>query len=430
MTIMSTEGPSSKPGFSTVLHRPDFLRLWIGQVVSNVGTGISSLALLFFAYYLTQSPLSMAILAMVRVIPVVLFSGFIGVYVDRLDRRIVMVASDVTRTVLILLIPLSIYFPQNIPTIYWVYLLTFLYASADAWFYPARNAALPNLVEGDELVTANSLSQMTYQIIQLVIPPVGGILIAVLAPDYLPAFAINSVTFIISAISLSGIATSLKPVRDDTVKEPMLRQIRDGASIVVQNAVLSFIFVFAILLAISSGVLNALLLPYLDGFLGLTAAQIGLIMGLGSGGGIVTALYLGKKSEMKTPLNLISLGGIIAGVSVLAFSLASGFTTVLMSWIAIASVDVLLDIPLSVLMQELVADDMRGRVFALLSVAFTTFQVIGMGLGGVWAVAIDSTVIPIFVSGLGFLVVSIFAVAYQKRVHLNERLSVMLSTSS
>jgi len=423
-------GSSKGPGFSTILRRPDYLRLWTGQIVSNVGTAISSLALLFFAYYLTQSALAMAILAIVRVAPVVLLSGFIGVYVDRWDRKKIMVASDVTRTILILLIPLSIYLPQNLPTMYWVYILTFLYASADAWFYPARNAALPNLVEGEELVTANSLSQMTFQVVQLTIPPIGGVLIALLAPDYFLAFAINAMTFVISAICLRGISTDLTPLRTDDVKESMRRQISAGGKLVVGNSILSFLMVFAILLAVSSGVLNALIIPHAEGGLGLNEMEIGLMMGVGAGIGIVTALLVGKKVGMKHPLTLIAGAGVIAGAAVIGFSIADGFMTVVLSWCLIASVDVMLNIPLMTLLQELVEDEMRGRVFALLSTAFTSFQIIGMGLGGVWAESIGSTVIPLLASGIGFLAVSLLALGYLRKAKLHSKLRIMLSTSS
>ncbi|MHA3963444.1 MAG: MFS transporter, partial [Candidatus Thorarchaeota archaeon SMTZ1-45] len=171
-------------GFRSVLSHRDFSLLWSGQLVSNIGTAIASLALMFYAYDFTGSAMAMAILAIAQTLPVVAFAGPIGVYIDRWNRKTIMVGTDIVRAVAILLIPLTVYFPSFIPTIYWVYILTFIYATANAWFFPARSASIPNLVDGDELVAANSLSQMTFQVVQLVVPPVGGILVALLAPDY------------------------------------------------------------------------------------------------------------------------------------------------------------------------------------------------------------------------------------------------------
>ncbi|MCJ7817607.1 MAG: MFS transporter [Candidatus Thorarchaeota archaeon] len=416
VTVENTEEQTKAKGFSAVLGHRDYARLWSGQLVSNIGTAISSLALMFYAFSLTGSAMSMAILAMVQTIPVVIFAGFVGVYVDQWNRKKIMVASDIVRAVTILVIPLTIYFPTFLPTIYWVYILTFIYASANAWFFPARSASIPNLVEGDELVAANSLSQMTFQVVQLVVPPVGGILVALLAPDYFLAFAITAMTFVFSAIALQGIKTNLVPTRNDLDKESLRAQIIQGGRFVVGNAILSFLFVFAMMLAASSGILNALLMPYFEGELGLGSAQIGLVLSAGAATGAVTAIYFSRKREINKPLYIVATAGLLAGFAIFAMVLAFDLVTVMLSWAMIGAVDVMLNIPLTVLMQQLVSDELRGRVFALLNVAFTAVQVMGMGIGGLWAETVGSTGPPligaaiamVFVSLIGFAAISIF----------------------
>ncbi|MGY5859546.1 MAG: MFS transporter [Candidatus Thorarchaeota archaeon] len=424
VTIESTEeqAETKTKGFQAVLAHRDFARLWSGQLVSNIGTAISSLALMFYAFGLTGSAMSMAILAMVQTIPVVIFAGFVGVYVDKWNRKKIMVASDIVRAVAILLIPLTIYFPTSLPTIYWVYLLTFIYASANAWFFPARSASIPNLVEGDELVAANSLSQMTFQVVQLVVPPVGGILVALLAPDYFLAFAITASTFIFSAIALRGIETNLIPSRNDLDKESLRSQIIDGFRFVVGNAILSFLFVFAMMLAVSSGILNALLMPYFEGELALGSAQIGLVLSAGAATGATTAIYFSRKKDINKPLYIIAFAGFLAGIAIFAMVLAFDLITVMLSWAMIGAVDVMLNIPLMVLMQELVEDELRGRVFALLNVAFTAFQVIGMGLGGVWAEAVGSTAPPLIGAGIAMTVVALIGFVAISAFKLHSRL--------
>jgi len=420
--VEDTETQAETKGFRTVLSHRDFSYLWSGQLVSNIGTAISSLALMFYAFALTGSAMAMAILAMVQVLPVVVFAGFVGVYVDRWNRKTIMIVSDIVRAITILLIPLTIYFPTVIPTIYWVYLLTFVYATANAWFFPARSASIPNLVEGDELVAANSLSQMTFQVVQLVVPPLGGILVALLAPDYFLAFAITSSTFVFSAFALRGIRTNLVPDRSRDDKETLMKQIAQGARYVVGNAILSFLFVFAMLLAASSGILNALLIPYLEGELGLGSAQFGLILSAGAATGAVAAIYFSRKKELNKPLYLVAFAGLLAGFAVFALVLAFDLVTVMLSWAMIGAVDVTLNIPLSVLMQELVEDKLRGRVFALLNVAFTAVQVIGMGIGGMWAEVAGSTGPPLIGAGLGLVVVSLLGFIAVSVLKLHSRL--------
>ena len=423
VTVQETEMNDEPKGFRSVLAHRDFSLLWSGQLVSNIGTAIASLALMFYAYALTGSAMAMAILAIAQTLPVVAFAGPIGVYIDRWNRKKIMVASDVVRAIAILLIPLTIYFPTFMPTIYWVYLITFLYATANAWFFPARSASIPNLVEGDELVAANSLSQMTFQVVQLVVPPVGGILVALLAPDYFLAFAINAAAFVFSAIALRGIKTNLIPNRDSDDKESLMAQIKQGARYVVGNSILSFLFVFAMLLAVSSGILNALFMPYLEGELGLGSAQVGLVLSAGAASGAVAAVYFSRKKEIDRPLYLVALAGLLAGVAIFALVLAFDLVTVMLSWAMIGAVDVILNIPLVVLMQELVEDELRGRVFSLLSVAFTALQVVGMAIGGVWAETVAATGPPMIGAALALALVSILGFIAVAKLNLHAGIS-------
>ncbi|MFX1559561.1 MAG: MFS transporter [Promethearchaeota archaeon] len=417
-------------GFRAVLAHRDFTLLWSGQLVSNIGTAIASLALMFYAFDLTGSAMAMAILAIAQTLPVVAFAGPIGVYIDQWNRKNIMVVSDVVRAITILLVPLTAYFPPFVPTIYWVYILTFLYATANAWFFPARSASIPNLVEGDELVAANSLSQMTFQVVQLIVPPVGGILVALLAPDYFLAFAINSVTFILSAFALRSIITNLTPSRDVEDKESLMIQIKQGARYVIGNSILSFLFVFAMLLAVSSGILNALFMPYLEGELSLGSSQIGLILSAGAASGAATAIYFSRKKELDRPLYLVAGAGFLAGVAVFALFLAFDLMTVMLSWAMIGAVDVILNIPLTVLMQQLVEDELRGRVFALLNVAFTAIQVVGMGIGGVWAGVAASTGPPVISAGVALVLVSLLGFVVIAKLNLHAGLSRPASEES
>jgi DHA3 family macrolide efflux protein-like MFS transporter len=411
------------------LRNRDYARLWTGQLVSNIGAAISSLALLFYVYQLTQSPMAMAILAMVQTAPVMIFAGFVGVYVDHWDRKKIMIASDIVRAVLILLIPLAGFLSPIMPAIYWVYLFTFLYAIANAWFYPARNASIPNLVESEELVTANSLSQMTFQVVQLTVPPLGGVLVAFLAPDYLLAFAINSFAYILSAAALISIRTTLIPKGTPLKEESVGTQVVEGAKFVSGNTILLYLFIFAILLASSSGILNALLIPHLESQVGVTEAEFGVVLSAGAASGTLIAFLLGRKKHLPYPLYIIASSGFIAGISVFGLALAQTFLAIVISWALIGSVDVMINIPLGTIMQELVPDNFRGRVFALLNVVFTAVQVLGMGIGGIWAEVAGSTVSPMLGAAVGLVLVSLFGIFTVAKAQLHCTLDIMLKDS-
>jgi MFS family permease len=263
---------------------------------------------------------------------------------------------------------------------------------------------------------------MTFQVVQLVVPPVGGILVAFLAPDYFLAFAITSMTFTFSAIALQGIKTNLIPSRKDLDKESLRYQIIQGGRYVIGNAVLSFLFVFAMLLAASSGILNALLMPYFEGDLGLGPAQIGLVLSAGAASGAITAIYFSRKKNLNRPLYIVTTAGLVAGIAVFAMVLAFDLVTVMLSWVMIGVVDVMLNIPLTVLMQELVEDELRGRVFALLNVAFTAVQIAGMGFGGFWAESVSSTSPPLIGAALALVIVSLIGFIAVSKFNLHNSL--------
>jgi predicted MFS family arabinose efflux permease len=176
------------------------------------------------------------------------------------------------------------------------------------------------------------------------------------------------------------------------------------------------------LLAVSSGILNALLLPYLEGELGLGSAQFGLILSAGAATGAVTAIYFSKKQDLNRPLYLVAAAGFLAGAALFALVLAFDLVTVMLSLAMIGAVDVILNIPLSVLMQKLVEDKLRGRVFALLNVAFTAIQVVGMGIGGVWAEVAGSTGPPMIGAAIGLIVVSLIGFIAVSALNLHSRL--------
>jgi DHA3 family macrolide efflux protein-like MFS transporter len=163
--------------------------------------------------------------------------------------------------------------------------------------------------------------------------------------------------------------------------------------------------------------------------LGLGSAQIGLILSAGAATGAIAAIILSRKQTIKRPLYLIAFAGLLAGTAVFALAFAFDFLTVLLSWSMIGAVDVILNIPLTVLMQELVEDELRGRVFALLNVAFTAVQVIGMGIGGVWAEAVGSTGPAFIGAAVALIAVSLLGCLVIAKFKLHSRLSEMAHDS-
>jgi DHA3 family macrolide efflux protein-like MFS transporter len=413
------ETKETESAYRRVLGRNDFTRLWSGQLVSNAGSSISYLALLFFAYDISGTATAMAILAMVEVFPLIAFSGLIGVYVDRWDRKKIMIGADFIRAALILLFPFVTIFPSYLPPIYWLYILAFVYSSVNAFFYPARSAAIPSLVETKDLITANSLSTMTFQIISLIVTPLGGVLVALLRPDYFLAFLIDAMTFILSVVFLWGIKTPLKPRKIADREVSFIKEILEGAMIIRTSGLMSFIIGMFTVLSLGSGMVNALVIPFFEGELGFGSIQFSLLLSGSAVSGLLSAFYLGNRSQLSKPLYIITAAMILAGVVILGMSLISDFISALLLFSSIGLVNVSIGVPANALIQELIEGDKLGRVFSFESIMINIALVIGMGFGGVWADAVGSSRPPFFLGGIVIALVGVVGtlVVLRQRLH-------------
>ena len=176
----------------------DFGLVWWGQMISQIGDGVSKLALLWFVYSVTGSPLKTTVIGLLQTVPPILFGPLIGVYLDRLPKKPIMIVTDVMRAVLIGLIPCSV--SVEAFTVELIYVLVFLHAMASAVFGPALTASVPSLVARPQFTAANALLQSTTSLGIVVGPALSGIGIAALSPQ--EVLCVNAATYLISAACL------------------------------------------------------------------------------------------------------------------------------------------------------------------------------------------------------------------------------------
>jgi MFS family permease len=408
-------------GFRAVLGNRDFMKLWIGQLISNVGSSVGSLALLFYAFWITGSELAMAGLAMVQILPMVLFSGIIGVYIDRWDRKKIMIAADIVRAVATFLYPFVSFFPSFLTPLAWLYILAFVYATSNAFFFPARSASIPRLVAREELVTANSLAQMTFNMVSLIFTPLGGALMAFVAPDYFIGFLIDASTFIASGFVLVTIRTSLVPEKIPDVERSYIGELREAVGIIRRSSIVTFLLLIFTALMLLGGMLNAIIVPFFQGELVFDEFYFSLIMAGSAVSGVIAAATLGQKSDIKRPFFLMMGAMVLVGVvfALMAFVAAGDFISALLLMSTVGAVNVAIGVPNAAIMQEIIEDKMRGKVFSFQSVMINTAQLAGMAISGVWAETVSSSRPPILVAGLGALVIGIigFILVVRLRMH-------------
>lgn len=173
----------------------DFTFVWWGQMVSQIGDGVTKLALLWFVYSITGSALKTSVIGLLQTLPPIIFGPIIGVYLDRLPKKPILIGTDLLRALLIGLIPC--WLSTETFTVERLYVLVGLHAMATAVFGPALTASVPLLVPRSRFTAANGLLQSTTSLGIIVGPALSGIGIATFSSQ--EVLCVNAVTYLISA---------------------------------------------------------------------------------------------------------------------------------------------------------------------------------------------------------------------------------------
>jgi MFS family permease len=183
-----------------VLHQRNVVLLLGAGLVSTLGDFFLGIALPFYVYEQTGSVLAMGALAAAGALPRLLLGSVAGVFIDRWDRRRTMIAADLARAALLLML-LAV---SGADRVWLVYAVAFCQAALSVFFEPARSALLPHAVPADDLPAANALSATSRTAARLVGPVLGGALVAVFG---LPGVVVlDSVSFLVSALMVVLIA--------------------------------------------------------------------------------------------------------------------------------------------------------------------------------------------------------------------------------
>ncbi len=190
-------------GYARLLREnPHFRRLWLGQVVSNAGDWFNNIAVLGLVLQLTGSPAAAGWVIIAQQIPSFFLSPISGAIVDRFDRRRVMIAADLIRAG----IAMGFLLIRRPDQVWIAYLLGAALMTVSSFFGPAQSAAIPNLVSREALISANGLAGSTWGAMLAFGAAIGGLVSAYLGRDV--AFVVNAVSFLLSAMLINSIRVS------------------------------------------------------------------------------------------------------------------------------------------------------------------------------------------------------------------------------
>ena len=408
----------------SVLRNPAFRRLFLGRVVTNAGDSLYYVAATWLVYDLTGSSLFTG-LATFLVLGPVAFQFLFGPLVDRWPLRRVLVGTQVSQMLLVLVVPLA--WALDLLSVWLLLAVMPLLSLLNQPVYPAESAALPRLVARDELVAANSAFSVAYQGVDAAFNALGGLLVALVGAVTL--FLVDSVTFAVAALLFLGLripaasgdgsATTgddpSDPVEasvaadggaDRPAGESYLDALRTGFAL-VRGTVVSRAMAATVVANASIGGVLAALPAYGDALGGEVA--YGLAMAAIGGGLLVGALVAGAFDDR--PLGRMLIAGSAFSAATWALAIALGWLPVTVTLLAVAFVPVGVTNVLFVsMMQALVPETSLGRVMALVGWVSAGATPVGGLLGGALA-SVTTPALVMFGGSVGFAFIAAFVLA-------------------
>jgi MFS family permease len=376
---------------SPALYRNvNFVLLWTGQFISQVGDRLAMVAFPWLIYGSTHSAFSTGAMFAVYTLPYVLFGTVAGAFIDRLDKRRVMVAADLARAGLVLAVPFVAEW-----SLAGVYALAFLISSVAVFFDPCKLAILPDLVTKAKLMRANSLLATGETLTETVGYALAGFIVYYLARKVV--FGIDAATFVVSALALLAMRYAA-PLREATelTAQNLGREMREGLSFLRQHAGLLANTVLVVASIIGIGAVYPLTFLFAVRVLHGGTAAFGIMeasLGAGFFVGSLLMAALGNRVRKGVAMTagLALMGGSLTTVAVCT-SLAVVVVPIFVAGAANAAVLISID----TYFQQAVPEELRGRLwgtrFTITQTVYAASVLAGGALAAVFPVA------PLFIA--------------------------------
>lgn len=378
-----------------VLRQRNFALLWFGQLISLIGDYVLIVALPFYIYQVTGSVLATGIMFFVQALPSLFFGSLAGVFVDRWNRRWTMIVADLSRAGVLLLL----LFVHARDLVWLIYVVAFVEQAIAQFFIPAKGAIIPNLVEEQHLLPANSLNSTSDAFTRLIGPPLGGVLLALFGLR--SVVFIDSASYLISALmillilmpprSLSGepqasLPNTPPPLQDKAIATALgnvWREWLTGLHVVARERTLTALFVAGGFIMLSQGIINVLIVAFVKAVLHGDASTFGLLITFQGVGMLIGSVLVGQVGKRLKPAYLLALGTAPAGLLVLVIVNVPNLFLVFALITLVGVLIVSFFITEQTLLQSSVANELRGRVLGAYGTTSSLLLLIGIGGGSV-----------------------------------------------
>jgi CRP-like cAMP-binding protein len=387
----------SKVSPSAVFTHRDFVLLWFAQLVSTAGSALTDLAAGIFIYQQTGSALLVGVTLMATAVPSLAVGLVAGVFVDRYDRRTIMLFSNLGQAVIVAAIPFLI--GVNAFLLFSAILVN---AAVKQFFDPAYESLIPEIASDEELAAANSFLSIASFGSTAIGFAGAGLLASAFEINW--AFWIDALTFLFSAACIFALRVRSKVGGDqETSIRAIGTNLRVGIAAIRDTPMLRSLFLLGAPVFFAFGLWNVLLLPMAIRVLGATEFEYGVQEGLTSVGFVVGSLFMARYSTRLRDGTWVFIGSLGMGVAGFLYGISPGIVFA----IAMVTISGFFNSPAavarSVLLQRHTPRELRGRVFSALFVMRDVIFLVGMAGAGL-ADVIDVRVMIVFSSSLVLVV--------------------------
>jgi DHA3 family macrolide efflux protein-like MFS transporter len=362
-----------------------FFIIWTGQAISLVGSALVQFALVWWLTRSTGSATILATATLVALLPQIFLAPFAGALVDRLSRRWVMIFADSSIALFTLL--LMVLFASGRIQVWHVYVVMFMRSLGGAFHYPAMTASTSLMVPQKHLTRVAGLNQALQGVISIIAPPVGAVLIGLLATQWVLAIDIITASFAVLPLFFIPIPQPPRQVAqaNGTQKKTSYWQdLRAGFSYVWRWKGLLGLLIMATVINFLLSPTGALMPLMVTKVFNKGAIELGGIESIMGVGVIVAGLILGAWGGFKKKI-ITSLSGVVGiglGVVIIGLAPSNAFFLVLVGSFILGFMQVFANGPLHAIFQSAIEPDMQGRVFGLINAAATAMSPLSLLVAG------------------------------------------------
>lgn len=369
------------PPVLRALRNHDYRYFWLGNFLSNIGTWMQNVALGWLVLELWNSAFWLGVVGFASSIPMLVFSLFGGVIADRMDRRRLLIRTQSAMMLFAFVLAALSY--AKVITVPQIVVLAFLTGVAMSLNMPAYQALVPQLVPREDLTNAIGLNSAQFNLSRIIGPSLGGLMMAWLGVS--TNFLLNGISFL--ALLLVLVRMRIPPPEHDGSGASLWRRLGDGFRYVGKHREMATLL-HLVALASIFGIPYLMFMPYFARDVLRTGPRgLGILLacsGFGSLGAASTVAYLGVTGVRRRG-RLLVVSGSAFFLAVILFTLSRAFYLSCVLLMIAGYCTILMVATVNTLLQHLAADEMRGRVMSIYTMAFLGFAPVGSLITGALA---------------------------------------------